>query len=291
MKVIQKSRRPRIGKVGVLCLTLVAVTAAAIGGFWAYQEAAIAQAQRTHDEIIRVANVRLAEIEAKKKEPVYMTLPGADKLQVPAENYEEASNVWTLVNKARAISTEYVPPELMVASVSTRSNSTADEKRIRKTIDTPLTQLFTAAEKDGHSLMIGSAYRSAVTQDSLFNTYVAQSGYEEADKYSAHPGHSEHQTGLAVDISTTSQQCYLSECFIGTADGQWLANNAFNYGFTLRYPKGKEAITGYNFEPWHYRYVGVPLATALHQSGLTLDEAWPYMETALATLRSNRAVR
>jgi D-alanyl-D-alanine carboxypeptidase len=139
--------------------------------------------------------------------------------------------------------------------------------------------------------MIGSAYRSAATQDQLFNRYVATAGYQEADKYSAHPGHSEHQTGLAVDISTTSQQCYLSECFIGTADGQWLAENAYKYGFTLRYPKGKELTTGYNFEPWHYRYVGIGLATALYQSGLTLDEAWPYMETALATLRSNRAVK
>lgn len=138
--------------------------------------------------------------------------------------------------------------------------------------------------------MIGSAYRSAATQTDLFNSYVASAGYDEANMYSAHPGHSEHQTGLAVDISTTSQQCYLDECFIGTSDGQWLADNAYKFGFTLRYPKGKEAITGYNFEPWHYRYVGVALATALHQSGLTLEEAWPSMEQALATLRQHRAV-
>lgn len=184
----------------------------------------------------------------------------------------------------------YIPPNLVIPDLAKRQNATDDEEHIRSTIVDPLTQLFDAAAKQGHSLMIGSAYRSAATQDALFNSYVASAGYQEANVYSAHPGHSEHQTGLAVDISTTSQQCYLSECFIGTADGQWLADNAYTYGFTLRYPKGKEAITGYNFEPWHYRYVGVSLATALKQSGLTLDQAWPYLETALATLRDNRAL-
>jgi D-alanyl-D-alanine carboxypeptidase len=291
MKVIGKSRRHRAGKLVLLCFLLVVVTALTVGSFWAYQEVKIVGKQQVTDEIIRVADARLAEIEAKKKEPVYIALPGAGTLQAPAENYEDPKNVWTLVNKARALPTGYVPPLLMVASVSTRANSTADEKRIRQIIDEPLSQLFAAASKDSHSLMIGSAYRSATTQDLLFNTYVSRVGYEEADKYSAHPGHSEHQTGLAVDISTASQQCYLSECFIGTADGQWLAENAYKYGFNLRYPKGKEVITGYNFEPWHYRYVGVGLATALYRSGLTLDEAWPYMETALATLRSNRAIK
>lgn len=291
MKVIGKSRRYRVGKVRLACLVLAAFTTLAIGSFWAYEEVKIAEKHQATNEIIKVADARLAEIEVKKKEPVYILLPGAETLRAPAENYQDPTNVWTLVNKARALPPNYTPPALIVASVSTRSNSTADEKRVRQTIDEPLTQLFAAAAAQGHSLMIGSAYRSAETQDSLFNRYVAASGYEEANKYSAHPGHSEHQTGLAVDISTTSQQCYLSECFIGTADGQWLAENAYKYGFNLRYPKDKEVITGYNFEPWHYRYLGIGLATALYQSGLTLDEAWPYMETALATLRNNRAVK
>jgi len=291
MKVKGKSRRARVGKVGILCLGLVAAVALAIGAFWAYQEVEIAKNKQISDEIIRVADARLAEIEAKKKEPVYITLPGADTLRAPVENYEDASNIWTLVSKARAIGVEYVPAELVTPTVSSHPGTTANEKQVRKTIDEPLTQLFTAAQKDGHSLMIGSAYRSATYQEQIFATYVARVGYDQADRYSAHPGFSEHQTGLAVDLSTTSQQCYLSECFIGTADGQWLAENAYKFGFTLRYPKGKEAITGYNFEPWHYRYVGIDLATALHQSGLTLDEAWPYLETALQTLRDNRAVK
>ena len=291
MKVSKSSRSRHRGKFVALCLILVVLAGGAVAGYWAYQnQAQIAETQRANDEATRVADAKLAEIEAKKKEPVYITLPGADKILAPAENYEDPTNIWTLVNKERALPDGYIPPQLVVASVSTRANSTADEKRIRKTIDSPVIEMFSAAQKEGHSLMIGSAYRSAVTQDQLFNRYVADAGYEQANKYSAHPGHSEHQTGLAIDISTTSQQCYLSECFINTADGQWLAENAHTFGFHLRYQKGKEAITGYNFEPWHYRYVGRDLATALHQSGLTLDEAWPYLEAALATLRANNAV-
>lgn len=277
-------------KTIVLVSVLTTITALTIGAYWAYQEAAITQNRQTTSDITHSVDARLVEIEAKKTEPVYISLPGADKLQAPAENYEDPTNIWTLVNKQRAIPETYVPPELIVTGLPTRANATSDEKRVRQTIDGPLTQMFNAAQKQGHALMIGSAYRSADTQRQLFNTYVAQAGFEEANKYSAHPGHSEHQTGLAVDISTVSQQCYLSECFIDTADGQWLAENAHLYGFHLRYPKGKEDITGYNFEPWHYRYVGVELATALHKSGLTLDQAWPYLETALATLRSNKAL-
>jgi D-alanyl-D-alanine carboxypeptidase len=262
----------------------------AIGGFWAYQEATTAQQRREADAVIRKADARLAEIEQKKKEPVYITLPGAEKIRAPAENYEDPTNVWTLVNKERAIPVDYVPPELINTALPTRTNSTPNEKKVRNTIEQPLTKMFAAAQKDGHDLMIGSAYRSADTQEQLFDTYVARVGYDQANRYSAHPGHSEHQTGLAADISTVSQACYLAECFIDTADGQWLADNAYKYGFTLRYPKGKEAITGYNFEPWHYRYVGIDLATALHTSGLTLDQAWPYLQTALKTLRDNRAI-
>lgn len=291
MKTIKGSRRFRAGRATLLSAILVAVTILALGTYWVLQEVKIAQRQQETTEIIRIADARLAEIEAKKKEPVYITLPGAEKIQVPVENYENPESIWTLVNKERAIPTSYVPPELVAIGVSTRSNATADEKRVRKTIIEPLTQMFDAASVEGHSLMVGSAYRSATTQDLLFKTYVARVGYEQANKYSAHPGHSEHQTGLAVDISTVSQQCYLAECFIDLADGQWLADNAYKYGFHLRYPKGKEDITGYNFEPWHYRYVGVDLATALHKSGLTLDQAWPHLEAALQTLRSNRAVK
>lgn len=278
------------GKLVLFCLALTLLTGVGISGYWLYQHSKIAAIEKTDREIAQALEVQLAEIEAKKNEPVYITLPGADPIQAPVENYEDPTNLWTLVNKEHALPADYVPPELVSPNLATRANATFDETRVRLVMSDPLIALFSDASKAGHDLMIGSAYRTAATQDALFNSYVASAGYAEANRYSAHPGHSEHQTGLAVDISTTSQQCYLSACFINTADGQWLSDNAHVYGFTLRYPEGKEAITGYNFEPWHYRYVGIDLATALHQSDLTLDQAWPYLLEALKTLRSNHAL-
>lgn len=290
MKRLGKLRHTHRRGVLILCSSLLIVAVLLIVGYWGYEQTQIVKAQQAADAVAKVADARIAQLEALKKEPVYITLPGADKFQARVANYEAPTDIWTLVNKDRGISTNYIPPDLVIPALPIRPNATSDEKHIRATIVEPLTQLFAAGNKEGHSLMIGSAYRSAATQTDLFNSYVASAGYDEANMYSAHPGHSEHQTGLAVDISTTSQQCYLDECFIGTADGQWLADNAYKFGFTLRYPKGKESITQYNFEPWHYRYVGVDLATALHQSGLTLDEAWPYLEQALTTLREHRAL-
>jgi len=270
----------------LICLGLVIVTVLGIGGYWMYKETEVTNANKRVEAANQAYQTRVAEIEAKKKEPVYITLPGAERIQAPVENYEDATNIWTLVNKSRPLPDGYIPPDLTAPTVRTRLAS----QQVRGVIIDPLNQMFDAAAKDGHSLVIGSAYRSYATQEQLFASYVAASGYALADKYSAHAGHSEHQTGLAVDISTTSQKCYLEECFTDTSDGEWLAANGYKFGFTLRYPQGKEAITGYNFEPWHYRYVGIPLATALHQSNLTLDEAWPYLETALATLKANRAL-
>jgi len=227
----------------------------------------------------------IAQLEARKTEPVYTTLPGADKIEVLRDVYTDDDSLWKMVNKQETVSVDYVPQGLVLPSVPV----SAGDRVVRTEVADALVRLFDAAQQDGYSLMVGSAYRSASYQQGLFNSYVASAGYDEASKYSALPGHSEHQLGLAVDLSTLSQQCFLSACFIGTAEGQWLAAHAHEYGFTLRYPEGKEAITGYNFEPWHYRYVGIPLATALHQSDLTLEEAWPYLQTALETLKKNRA--
>lgn len=290
--MMRHSRRRRSGRRWLAWASLLTVLAAsaavALYFHWAQLQKEVETAQAAAAESSRLLEARLAEIEAKKKEPVYMTLPGAEAIEVRREHYTDADSIWVLVNKEHAIPLEYVPDPLVVPSVPIRSNATSDERMVRGVIVEPLADLFAAATQDGHALMIGSAYRSSGVQTNLFNTYVAQAGLEQASMYSARPGHSEHQLGLAVDISTESQQCYLSECFTSTPDGEWLAANAYKYGFTLRYPKGKEAITGYNFEPWHYRYVGVPLATALYQSGLTLEETWPYMEMAQQTLIDNR---
>lgn len=132
-----------------------------------------------------------------------------------------------------------------------------------------LNAMFAAAANEGHTNMrISSGYRSYATQSTLYNRYVKRDGQAAADRYSARPGYSEHQTGLAFDIikaGMTSDPATLSSW-------SWLAENAHNYGFILRYPEGKESVTGYQSEPWHYRYVGIELAQKVHASGLTLEE-------------------
>jgi|GEM_PF-1369080 len=123
-----------------------------------------------------------------------------------------------------------------------------------------------AAAADGITLWIVSGYRSYSTQESIYWRYVRNDGMSEADTYSARPGHSEHQTGLAMDVNS------LKSSFADTAEGKWLAEHCHEYGFIIRYPKGKQSITGYIYEPWHVRYLGVDLATSVYESGLCLEE-------------------
>ena len=122
------------------------------------------------------------------------------------------------------------------------------------------------AKKAGLSLSICSGFRSYDYQNQLYNGYVARDGKAAADTYSARAGHSEHQTGLAMDIN------YASSAFTNTPEAKWLAANCYKYGFILRYPKGKENITGYMYESWHVRYLGKQLAKEVYDSGLTLEE-------------------
>lgn len=123
-----------------------------------------------------------------------------------------------------------------------------------------------AAAAEGITLKIISGYRSYAKQNSLYTNYVNRDGKEAADRYSARPGHSEHQTGLAMDINS------LEQSFADTAEGKWLAEHCAEYGFIIRYTKDKEAETGFMYEPWHIRYLGVELAKAVSESGLCLEE-------------------
>ena len=131
--------------------------------------------------------------------------------------------------------------------------------------------MFAAAKTEGLNLRLQSGYRSYVDQSIIYNGYVARDGQAAADRYSARPGHSEHQTGLAFDLSTYYFEG-LTEEFGNVPEGKWLAENCHKWGFIIRYPKEKEHITGYMYEPWHIRYLGVEKATAVYESGLCLEE-------------------
>lgn len=122
------------------------------------------------------------------------------------------------------------------------------------------------AAAQGLNLYISSGYRSYDYQSGLYKRYVERSGKTEADRYSARPGHSEHQTGLAFDLNTITDE------FKDTDEGKWVAANCHKYGFIIRYPADKESVTGYMYEPWHIRYLGVETAQAVYESGLCLEE-------------------
>ncbi len=134
------------------------------------------------------------------------------------------------------------------------------------TANAALQQMFADAAAAGLNMFVRSGFRSYSTQRTLYNNYVKRDGADAADRYSARAGHSEHQTGLAFDINKANSS------FEGTPEAIWLAENCYKYGFIIRYPQGKEAVTGYIYEPWHVRYLGVETATAVYNSGLCLEE-------------------
>lgn len=126
------------------------------------------------------------------------------------------------------------------------------------------------AKENGLNIYIASGYRSYEYQEKLYNQYVSKDGQENADTYSARPGHSEHQTGLAIDLND------ISDSFGNTDEFKWLSENAYKYGFILRYPRDLTNITGYVYEPWHYRYVGNEIAKYIHETGITYDEYYEF---------------
>lgn len=129
------------------------------------------------------------------------------------------------------------------------------------------------ATLSGYDLVAFSTYRSFDYQNQLYERYVNNDGQEEADRYSARPGYSEHQTGLAFDIGEKLfEEHFARESFGETEAGKWVAANAHKYGFVMRYPNGKEKITGYMYEPWHFRYIGEDLAPKVYEAGTTLEE-------------------
>lgn len=181
-------------------------------------------------------------------------------------------SILVLVNKQRNLPADYVPSNLVIPNV--RFPFTEDEPRkfMRAEAAASLEKLFAAAEEAKHELYAVSGYRSFEKQEAIFASYAKRKGEEEANKTSARPGQSEHQTGLAMDITTRRMNFSLAESFGTTPEGRWLAANAHLFGFIIRYPKGKESVTGYSYEPWHVRYVGVEMSQYLYDQELTLEE-------------------
>lgn len=181
-------------------------------------------------------------------------------------------SIQVLVNKQYKLPDSYKPQDLVYPDVPFLFQEKIEKRMMRQEAADALQQLFAGAKQEGIMLAGVSAYRSHTTQTNLFNRYVKKDGEEAAKKYSAEPGHSEHETGLAIDVSGSTGKCAAEDCFEGTPEAVWLADHAHEYGFIIRYPKGKEAITGYQYEPWHLRYVGKEAAGEIHDKGITLEE-------------------
>jgi len=196
-----------------------------------------------------------------------------DKFNKTQFSTTDPSSLWVIVNKQHPLSpVSYAPNDLRYPNVPLRVTG-ATEMQMRTAAASALEQLFAGAKTAGYSLMVSTAYRGYEYQKGLYNGYVSSQGQAAADQESARPGYSEHQTGLAVDIRASDNQCSLDACFGTLPEGQWLDANAYRYGFILRYPADKTAVTGYEYEPWHFRYVGTALAAEMHTQHVeTLEE-------------------
>ena len=190
------------------------------------------------------------------------------------DTFSDLNSILLLANKKHSLPSDYEPSDLIKPNVKSNKGGLS----LRKEAATALEEMFNKALEEDITLVLGSSYRSYSYQNTLYNNYVAKDGVEKADKYSAKPGSSEHQTGLAVDISDASGANYLKQSFKDTKEGIWLKDNAHLYGFILRYPEGKEEITGYMFEPWHFRYIGIEEATKVYKANQTFEEYYNILD-------------
>ncbi|WP_343210174.1 M15 family metallopeptidase [Anaerolentibacter hominis] len=182
-------------------------------------------------------------------------------------------SILILVNKSHRLSADYIPPCLVRPNVPFADSHAQGEKTLLvQKAACALEILFAAAAMDGLFLYAVSGFRSYGRQKEIYEANLREKGEEHTSLYSAPPGASEHQTGLAMDVSSASADFGLEESFADTAEGRWLAANSWRYGFIIRYPSDKTCITGYAYEPWHLRYVGMIPATYMYKNNITLEE-------------------
>lgn len=170
-----------------------------------------------------------------------------------------------IVNKNNKLTHDYIPNDLEGIDI----NYACKDKYLRHEARINFERLAKQAKLEGFNIIAVSTYRSYEYQENLYNNYVLDMGFYYADMASARAGHSEHQTGLAVDVADKSLDY---DNFENTKEFMWMMNNAHKYGFILRYPKASFHITGFKYEPWHYRYVGTKIATYIYLNNITLEE-------------------
>ena len=184
-------------------------------------------------------------------------------------NSNTDDDILLIVNKYYQLSSNYIPN---LVEMDDKYNHNKGYRMMHPTAYAHFKEMVDEAKKDGIILFNVSAYRSYDTQYDLYNEYVKNNGKDAADTFSARAGFSEHQTGLATDINTSSSKAN----FENSKEYAWLIENSYKYGFILRYPKNKEYLTGYKYEPWHYRYVGKEVAKYIYEHNITYEEYYAY---------------
>jgi len=186
----------------------------------------------------------------------------------------DPDSIWVVVNKQRPLDPISYAPADLVAPKFPGLNFNPYNRKLRSEASTAAYKLAKAMKAVGKgSLVIQSAYRSYVEQSTVHDRQVTKYGLKIGEALAARPGYSEHQTGWAMDVSARGQGCQIRVCFGQTKAGLWLADNAYKYGFIIRYPEYATPYTGYQYEPWHLRYVGKGLAKEMHDGGIrTLEK-------------------
>ena len=183
---------------------------------------------------------------------------------------DTSKGMYTLVNKYYYLDKNYIPDDL----VDVEKEYARDSAKMNKTAYENFKKMADAAKEEGLTLLITTAYRNYNFQATLYNNYVRQDGKEQADTYSARPGYSEHQLGYSADL-TNKERVSFGE-FKNTKEFNWLKNNAYKYGFIIRYTEANQYITGYVPESWHYRYVGDDIAKYIYENNITYEEYYAY---------------
>ncbi|MBN8207551.1 M15 family metallopeptidase [Bacillus sp. NTK071] len=211
----------------------------------------------------------------QSNEPAYPTMAETVKENNGELTVTNPDSIYVVANKERNLPADFVPKNLVEPDVAFYAPQGDPKRLMVKEAAEALEEMFAAAKEEGYELKAVSGYRSYDRQEAIFAYNADRYGEEKANQVSAQAGQSEHQTGLTMDISTPSIGSSLTEEFGSTPEGEWVAKNAYKYGLVVRYLKGKEEITGYQYEPWHVRYVGKEAAKDIHEAGYTLEEFFP----------------
>jgi len=195
----------------------------------------------------------------------------------PIRSIDDPESTWLVSNKHRPLSPiSYEPTTLRVPNLADPVAQNPSEQKLREEVAWATERIAAAMSKAGAgTLVLNSGYRPYEEQKAIYERVNNLQGFAVAEQLVARAGYSEHQTGLAADFSAAGQGCVIQVCFGQTEAGIWLSENAHFFGFIIRYPEGKEPITGFQYEPWHLRYVGIALALEMKEKGIqTLEEFW-----------------